>query len=366
MPTTENAVLDALRVVVDPDLGRDIVELGFVKNVKIEGGEVSFQVQLTTPACPVKDRLKQEAHEAVRALDGVDHVAVEMTANVPKAGGEGMAGGNPLPQVKTIIAVGAGKGGVGKSTVAVNLALALRESGATVGLLDADVYGPSIPKMLGDDGRARVDSERNRILPNEAFGLKVMSIGFVLDPEKPMIVRGPIVHTAVRQFLGDVEWGELDYLVVDLPPGTGDVALSLAQFVPVTGAVVVSTPQDVSLIDVQKAVNMFRTLKIPVLGLVENMSFYVCPDCGHRDEIFGHGGARTWAEAQDIPFLGAVPLHAHVRAGGDAGNPALADPDAPEQVKGALRDTASELARQVSIHVLAAPPPPLVQIQGLE
>ena len=161
--------------------------------------------------------------------------------------------------------------------------------------------------MLGDDGRARIDSERNRILPNEAYGLKVMSIGFVLDPEKPMIVRGPIVHTAVRQFLGDVEWGELDYLVVDLPPGTGDVALSLAQFVPVTGAVVVSTPQDVSLIDVQKAVNMFRTLKIPVLGLVENMSFYVCPECGHRDEIFGHGGAKTWAEKERIPFLGGVP-----------------------------------------------------------
>jgi ATP-binding protein involved in chromosome partitioning len=365
VPTTESTVLDALRVVMDPDLGRNIVDLGFVKNVKIDGAKVAFQVQLTTPACPVKERLKQEARDAVLGLEGVDAVDVEMTAKVPQAGGQGMAGGNPLPQVKTIIAVGAGKGGVGKSTVAVNLALALKDSGAAVGLLDADVYGPSVPKMLGDDGRARIDSERNRILPNEVYGLKVMSIGFVLDPEKPMIVRGPIVHTAVRQFLGDVEWGELDYLVVDLPPGTGDVALSLAQFVPVTGAVVVSTPQDVSLIDVQKAVNMFRTLKIPVLGLVENMSYYVCPDCGHRDEIFGHGGAKTWAEKEKIPFLGGVPLHAHVRAGGDAGSPALSDPDAPETVKDALRGVASELARQVSIRVLAAPPPPLVQIQGL-
>lgn len=366
MPTTESAVLDALRVVMDPDLGRDIVDLGFVKNVKIDGPKVSFQVQLTTPACPVKGRLQQEARDAVLGLDGVDAVDVEMTANVPHAGGQGTAGGNPLPQVRTIIAVGAGKGGVGKSTVAVNLALALKDSGARVGLLDADVYGPSVPKMLGDDARARIDSEKNRILPNEVFGLKVMSIGFVLDPEKPMIVRGPIVHTAVRQFLGDVEWGELDYLIVDLPPGTGDVVLSLAQFVPVTGAVVVSTPQDVSLIDVQKAVNMFRTLKVPVLGLIENMSYYVCPACGNRDEIFGHGGAKQWAESKQIPFLGAVPLHAHVRVGGDAGLPALADPDAPAPVQGALRDAASELARQVSIRVLAAPTPPLVQIQGLE
>ncbi len=365
MPTTEGAVLDALKSVIDPDLGRDIVALGFVKNVRIDGGKVAFQVQLTTPACPVKEDLRRQAHDAVAALDGVDEVAVDMTAAVPTAGGQGSGGENPLPQVKNIIAVGAGKGGVGKSTVAVNIALALKDSGASVGLLDADVYGPSIPKMLGDDGRARVDPEKNRILPNEAFGLKVMSIGFVLDPEKPMVVRGPIVHTAIRQFLGDVEWGELDYLIVDLPPGTGDVALSLAQFVPITGAVVVSTPQDISLIDVRKAVNMFRTLKVPVLGLVENMSFYVCPSCGNRDEIFGHGGAREWAESEEIPFLGAVPLHARVRAGGDVGLPALADEAAPAPVREALRTTASELARQVSIRVLSAPKPPLIQIEGL-
>jgi ATP-binding protein involved in chromosome partitioning len=363
---TEQDVLRALRVVQDPDLHQDIVALGFVKDVRIAGGRVSFRVQLTTPACPVKEQLKRQSEEAVRALPGVSEVAVEMTANVPSAAGVGIGGGNPLPEVRNVIAVGAGKGGVGKSTVAVNVALGLRASGARVGLLDADVYGPSVPKMLGlEEERARVDQDRKRILPLEAYGLRVMSMGFVLDPEKPMIVRGPIVHTAVRQFLGDVEWGALDYLVVDLPPGTGDVALSLAQSVPVTGALVVSTPQDISLIDVHKAVNMFRTLKVPLLGLVENMSYYVCPRCGNRDEIFGHAGAEAWARAEGIPFLGAIPLHARVRAGGDEGAPALVDEGAPAEVKAAFRSAAEELARQVSIRVLSAPRPPLVQIQGL-
>jgi ATP-binding protein involved in chromosome partitioning len=313
----------------------------------------------------VKAQLERQAREVVSALPGVSAVDVTMTANVPRAGGTGTPDENPIPSVRTIIAVGAGKGGVGKSTVAVNLALALLQSGAQVGLLDADVYGPSIPTMLGVKDRARVDPQRQRILPNLGHGLRVMSIGFVLDPEKPMVVRGPIVHTAIRQFLGDVEWGDLDYLVVDLPPGTGDVALSLAQFVPVTGAVVVSTPQDVSLIDVQKAVNMFRTLKVPVLGLVENMSFYTCPSCGNRDEIFGHGGAEAWAEKERIPFLGAIPLHARVRAGGDCGLPALLDDEAPEEVREAFRQAAQRLAQQVSMHVLATPGAPLVQIEGL-
>jgi ATP-binding protein involved in chromosome partitioning len=363
MSLSPAAVLEALKVVQDPDLHKDIVSLGFVKDVRIDGGRVAFKVELTTPACPVKDQLKRQAHDAVARLKGVTHVDVEMTASVRGGAAGSLAQGNPLPQVKNVIAVGAGKGGVGKSTVAVNLALALLETGARVGLMDADVYGPSIPKMLGNE--ERVQTAGGRILTNEAYGLKVMSMGFVLDPDKPMIVRGPIVHSAVRQFLGDVEWGELDYLVVDLPPGTGDVALSLAQNVPVTGAVVVSTPQDVSLIDVHKAVNMFRTLKVPVLGLVENMSFYVCPSCGHRDDVFGHGGAESWAEAQEIPFLGAVPLHASVRAGGDAGTPAIADPEAPDAVRDAFRRAAAELARQVSIRVLSQPRPPLVQIQGL-
>jgi ATP-binding protein involved in chromosome partitioning len=364
---TREAVLQALTAVQDPDLHRDIVSLGFVKDVAIEGGKVSFQVELTTPACPVKDLLKRQAEEAVSRIPGVTSVAVAMTANVRGRAGPGAAPaqGRPVPEVRNVVAVGAGKGGVGKSTVAVNLALGLLQSGAATGLLDADVYGPSIPKMLGNERERPVGEGPNRILPLCAHGLKTMSMGFVLDPERPMVVRGPIVHTVVRQFLGDVVWGALDYLVVDLPPGTGDVALSLAQTVPLTGAVVVSTPQDVSLIDVQKAVSMFRTLKVPILGLVENMSYYRCPSCGHRDDLFGHGGAEAWAKAQGIPFLGSIPLHASVRTGGDQGLPALADERAPDEVREAFRRTAAELARQVSIQVLAAPAAPLIQVQGL-
>lgn len=363
MSVSPDAVLAALKAVIDPDLHKDIVSLGFVKNLRVAGKNVSFDVELTTPACPVKDLLKKQCEEAVLALPGVAKVDVKMTAMVrgqTAASGQG----NPVPGVRNVIAVGAGKGGVGKSTIAVNLALALLKEGARVGLMDADVYGPSIPKMLGDT-RPPTGSGPNHIEPNIAHGLKMISMGLLLDPDKPMIVRGPIVHTIVRQFLGDVQWGELDYLIVDLPPGTGDVALSLAQSVPVTGAVVVSTPQDVALIDVQKAVSMFRTLKVPVLGMVENMSFYRCPACGNEDQIFGHGGARSWAERQRIPFLGEVPLHASVAVGGDAGLPALVDERTPEHVNEAFRGLARELARHVSIAVMSRPTQPLIQIQGL-
>jgi ATP-binding protein involved in chromosome partitioning len=320
----------------------------------------------------VKDLLKKQSHEVVARLPGVTHVNVEMTAMVRGAGGGGGAvgagGGAALPGVKNVIAVGAGKGGVGKSTIAVNLAIGLAQSGARVGLLDADVYGPSVPTMLGSHDRPRVVGD-NKVAPNEAYGIQMMSVGLVLDPQKPMVVRGPIVHGVIRQFLTDVVWGELDYLVVDLPPGTGDVAITLAQSVPVAGAVVVSTPQDVALIDVHKAVGMFESVKIPVLGLVENMSWYLCPSCGHRDEIFGHKGAEAWASDRRIPFLGGVPLHPSVRVGGDAGVPALADPATPAPVREALVHVAQELARQVSIRVESARArgggPPLIQIQGL-
>lgn len=282
------------------------------------------------------------------------------------ANGQEPAPGNPIPGVKHIIAVGAGKGGVGKSTIAVNLALALKEGGHTVGLMDGDVYGPSIPKMLGNDDRPRGYAP-NRIAPNEAYGLKLMSMGFLLDPDKPMVVRGPIVHSVVRQFLADVEWGELDYLIVDLPPGTGDVALSLGQTVPITGAIVVSTPQDVALIDVQKAVAMFRTLNVPVLGIVENMSWYECPECGHRDEIFGHGGAERWAEDQKMDFLGRVPIHASVAVGGDQGRPALADDRTPEHVRTALFELGGTVRGQLDKLAAAnVPAQPLIQIEGLE
>jgi ATP-binding protein involved in chromosome partitioning len=378
MPVTKEAVLHALSAVQDPDLHRDIVALGFVKELRIDGGNVSFHVELTTPACPVKDLLKKQATEAVARLPGVKSVHVEMTANVRghagggapgahgHAHGAGAGAGNvPAPGVKNIIAVGAGKGGVGKSTVAVNLALGLLQSGARVGLLDADVFGPSVPKMLGNEGVKPRGEAPNRILPLEAHGLKTISMGYVLDPERAMVARGPIVHTVVRQFLADVVWGELDYLVVDLPPGTGDVALSLAQSVRMTGAVVVSTPQDVSLIDVHRAVSMFRSLKVPVLGLVENMSVFVCPSCGHHEAIFGHEGAEKWAATQSIPFLGRIPIHTSVRTGGDAGLPLLADPNSPAPLRDAFRHVAEELARQVSIAVHAAPAQPLIQIQGL-
>jgi len=266
--------------------------------------------------------------------------------------------------VKNIIAIGAGKGGVGKSTVTVNIALALLQAGKSVGIMDGDVYGPSIPMMLGNDEQPR-GTGPNHIAPNVAYGLKLMSMGFLLDPEKPMIVRGPIVHSVVRQFLGDVQWGALDYLLVDLPPGTGDVALSLAQAAPLTGAVVVSTPQDVALLDVQKAVAMFRTLSVPVLGLVENMSWYECAACGAREEIFGHGGAEQWAKAQKLPFLGGVPLHASVAVGGDEGRPALVDERTPEHVREAFRALATSLDEQVTILKQTAPPGPLIQIEGL-
>jgi len=353
MPVTEAEVRRALSSVMDPDLGIDIVSLGFVKHVGIEGGRVSLRIELTTPACPVKEQLKGQAEAAVGRLPGVTSVAAEMTAVVKGSGRLPMAG-DLAPQVKNFIAVGAGKGGVGKSTVAVNLALSLLRSGATVGVMDGDVYGPSIPKMLGNERRP-ASPDGKAILPNEAHGLKMMSMGLILDPDKPVVWRGPIVHTAIRQFLGDVVWGALDYLVIDLPPGTGDVALTLAQSIPVTGAVVVCTPQDVALLDVRKAVGMFRQLKIPVLGLVENMSFYACPSCGHRDDIFGHGGAKAFAASQGIPFLGAIPLHTQVRVGGDAGLPAVIDPDAPVAVREAFDATARELARQISIHNLQKP-----------
>jgi ATP-binding protein involved in chromosome partitioning len=353
MPVTEAAVRSALKAVMDPDLGIDIVTLGFVKAVSIDGGLVTMKIELTTPACPVKEQLKKQAEDVVARVPGVVRAVAEMTAQVKGSGRLPMAG-DLAPQVKNFLAVGAGKGGVGKSTVAVNLAAALLEKGASVGVMDADVYGPSIPKMLGNERRP-TSPDGKAIHPLEAHGLKMISMGSILDPDKPVVWRGPIVHTAVRQFLGDVIWGPLDYLVIDLPPGTGDVPLTLAQTIPVTGAVVVCTPQDVALLDVRKAVGMFRQLKIPVLGLVENMSFYACPSCGTRDDIFGHGGAEAWAKKEGIPFLGAIPLHAQVRVGGDAGTPALFDPGAPAAVKAAFRHVAGELARQVSIANLSKP-----------
>jgi len=275
MSVTERQVLDSLAEVQDPDLNEDIVSLGFVKEVRIEGSEVDFTIELTTPACPVKDKLKAEAEEKVAALPGVSAARARMTARVQAGGTVGRA---PIEGVKNVLAVGAGKGGVGKSTLAVNLAVALQARGASVGLIDGDVYGPNIPQMLGIDGQPGL-SENKKIVPHVAHGVKVISMGMLLPPGQAVIWRGPMLHSAVQQFMRDVEWGELDYLIVDLPPGTGDVSLSLAQSVPVAGAMVVTTPQGVSVADVRRAVAMFRQLEIPILGVVENMSYFLC---GHR------------------------------------------------------------------------------------
>jgi ATP-binding protein involved in chromosome partitioning len=341
---TKEQVLSALRGVQDPDLHKDIVSLGFVKDVQVKGGEVDFTIELTTPACPVKDEMKAQAEALVAGIAGVTAARAKMTANVSTRGGMGR---QQIPGIRNIVAVGAGKGGVGKSTTSVNLAVALASKGARVGLLDGDVYGPNIPQMLGIDKTPEVSADK-RILPPEAQGIKVISMGMLVPADQPIIWRGPMLHGAVQQFMRDVEWGELDYLVVDLPPGTGDVALSMAQSVPMAGAVVVTTPQGVSVSDVRKAVGMFRQLNIPVLGVIENMSYFVCGHCQERTEIFGNGGGRKMADEMDIPFLGEVPIDTRVRSGGDEGKPIVVEaPDAPAAK--AFLDLASRVAAQVSI-----------------
>jgi ATP-binding protein involved in chromosome partitioning len=345
---TESIVLDALRQINDPDLHKDIVTLGFIKDLKIDGGAVSFRIVLTTPACPVKDQMEGAAKELVGAIPGVTSVSVKMDAEVPK--GRGLGEKVTIEGVRNIIAVSSGKGGVGKSTVAVNIAVSLAKDGARVGLMDADVYGPNVPIMLGvNDARPEVDV--NKLVPITAHGVKIMSMAFLQPGDKPMIVRGPILHGLVKQFLSDVKWGELDYLIVDMPPGTGDVQLSLAQLVPVQGAVLVTTPQDVAVADVRRALRMFETVAVPVLGIVENMSYFVAPDTGTRYNIFGQGGGERLAEMYGVPFLGAVPIGIEVREGGDRGVPVVvSQPDSAQSA--AFRHVAEEVARQVSIEAM--------------
>lgn len=339
----ETAVLAVLKTVNDPDLHRDIVSLGFIKDLKINGGDVSFKVELTTPACPVKEQLKSECETKVRALPGVEAVNIEMTANVRRAT---QAQGPVLTEVRNIIAVASGKGGVGKSTVAINLAMALKQTGARVGLLDADVYGPSMAMMFGIEGKPEITAEK-KLVPMEGYGVKVLSMGFLTDPDKPVIWRGPMVHGLLQQFLRDVEWGALDYLVIDLPPGTGDAQLTISQLVSISGAVIVTTPQDVSLLDARKGLMMFRQLKVPVLGIVENMSYFICPHCNERTEIFRHGGGRRSAEELHVPFLGEVPIDPKVVVGGDEGTPIMVS--APESPVGrAYHALAGQVAAELS------------------
>lgn len=344
-PVSESDVLQVLRGIVDPDLGRDIVSLGFVKNLSIQGGTVAFTIELTTPACPVKAEFEREAIRLVESLPGVERAAVTMTADVRRS--QAPSPEDLLSGVRHVIAVASGKGGVGKSTVAVNLAAALAATGARVGLMDADIYGPSIPIMMGLK-TARPGVRNGLLVPLERFGVHMMSLGFIAGEETPVIWRGPMVTKLVRQFLSDVDWGELDYLVIDLPPGTGDAQLTLAQAAPLAGAVIVTTPQDVALEDVLRGIRMFEKVNVPVLGIVENMSYFVCDGCGKRHEIFAHGGGRAAAERFEVPFLGEIPLDAAIREGGDSGVPIVVrDPES--RLAAAYVEAAGNLARQLSI-----------------
>lgn len=358
LPLTEENILTSLRLVKDPDLHRDIVTLGFVKNLTIQGKDVSFTLQLTTPACPVRDQFKIDCEKAIRhTIEGVGKVAIEMTSNVVSHANT--VKDSVIPGVKNTIAVASGKGGVGKSTVAVNLAVSLAMDGAKVGLVDADVYGPSIPLMFGVNERPKVS--QNKLIPLEKYGVKIMSIGFLVDPMQAVIWRGPMASGAIKQFLGDVTWGDLDYLVFDLPPGTGDIQLTLVQTIPLTGAVIVTTPQDVALADARKGLVMFNKVNVPVFGIVENMSYFICTHCGEREDIFDTGGGKRTAGELQVPFLGEIPIHTSIRVGGDKGKPiVVGDEHSPHAQS--IRQIARNLAAQVSIRNASASQEPKVEI----
>jgi ATP-binding protein involved in chromosome partitioning len=345
---TREHVLEALAGVIDPDRGQDVVALNMVSGIMVKGSNVGFALEVEPSEAQTKEPLRRACEQAVLALPGVTSATVVLTAERAPGGAQARPRGSPmapgapardpstlggkpqLPGIRSVIAVASGKGGVGKSTTAVNLALALARLGQRVGLLDADIYGPSQPRMLGIAGRPR-SADGKKLLPMENYGVRVMSMGFLVDEDAPMIWRGPMVQSAIQQMLGDVEWGELDFLVVDLPPGTGDAQLTMAQRVPLAGAVIVSTPQDIALLDARKALNMFRKVDVPVLGIVENMSYFVCPHCGGRAEIFSYGGARRTAEKFGVDFLGEIPLDLMIREETDAGRPpVVSHPDGPQ------------------------------------
>jgi len=341
----EADVLQALRQVRDPDLHRDVVTLGFVKNVRICGGAVALDLELTTPACPVRDRLRAEAEAAVAAIPGVTQVTVNLTSRVRSRQGQAAS---ELPGVRNIVAIASGKGGVGKSTAAVSLAVALAETGAKVGLMDADVYGPTIPTMMGAFGRPSTSGQR--MAPIQAYGVRLMSLGFLAGDDSPIIWRGPMASKLIQEFLGSVDWGELDYLLIDLPPGTGDVQLTLVQAAPISGAVIVTTPQDVALSIARRGLRMFQETSVPVLGVIENMSGYVCPHCGKISYVFPHGGVARTCQEMGVPHLGAIPLDPKLAVCGDKGVPiSVLDPDSPAakayaQIAGAMAARLSALA----------------------
>jgi len=343
-PTPE-AVLEALSAIKDPDLGKDIVSLDFIKNLTIDGGTVSFTIELTTPACPAKDYFVTQARERVSGVAGVEKVEVALSSSQASPQVQPQ---NLIPGVTHTIAVASGKGGVGKSTVAANLALALASDGARVGLMDADIYGPSIPIMFGIHDRPGSATEDNKIVPLEKHGIKLMSLGFLADDRMPVIWRGPLVGKMIQEFLERVDWGELDYLIVDLPPGTGDAQLTLVQSAPLTGALVVTTPQEVALEDVVRALRMFERVNVRILGVGENMAWFICDGCDKRHNIFSAGGGRRTAEQLGLPFVGEIPLDGAVCEGGDAGNPSvIADPES--EVSRAFREMAGAVAANASI-----------------
>jgi len=352
---SQAAVLEALRPIVDPDFSQSIVDLGFVKNIAVDGSSVSFEIELTTPACPVKAEFEKAARERVLGLDGVFDVHVTMTSNTRgRATVAGEPAGDGLPGIANVVAVASGKGGVGKSTSAVNLALAFRRSGAQVGLMDADVYGPSLSLLTGVSGQPRMAGER-RILPHEGYGLKLMSMAFLVTDDSPVIWRGPMVHGLIQQFLTDVEWGELDYLVVDMPPGTGDAALTLTQQAPLSGAGIVTTANELALIDARKGLKMFEKVQVPVLGIVENMAYFTPPDLpDRRYHLFGEGGAQRAAEELGVDFLGEVPIDPRIVEGGDAGRPILVEAPESEAAR-SFGEIAEKIVRKLAVLAEASP-----------
>lgn len=347
---TKEQILEALKNVRDPELDQDIVSLDFVKNIAVCDGRVRVEIELTTPACPMKETIRRDVETAVRDLVGVTQVDVDFSARVRSSLPEKCE----LPGVRNIVAVGAGKGGVGKSTLSVLVSIGLARAGARVGLLDADIYGPSIPKMLGIED-AQPGFENDRVLPVEVFGIKAMSMGLLIPPAQAVIWRGPMVHNAIRQFLEQVEWGELDYLIVDLPPGTGDVPLTLAQSIPLTGAAVVCTPQAVALADAVRAARMYETLGVPVLGMIENMSYFVAPDTGREYDLFGKGGAEMAAKELGVPFLGSIPINVAIRMTGDDGTPDSLFADNPQGVGEAVTRVVEALAARISLRSALKP-----------
>jgi ATP-binding protein involved in chromosome partitioning len=356
---TQEMVLQALGTVNDPELHRDLVSLGMIRNVTVCSGAVKFTLVLTTMACPLKGRIQDDCKAAVMGIPGVTQVAIDLTADTPrnlrppvgkKVGSIVLQ--DMLPTVKNAIAVASGKGGVGKSTVSTNIAVALAMEGARVGLLDADIYGPSIPVMMGVNTQPEITDDE-LIIPIRKFDLELMSIGFVIPEEQSVIWRGPMVAKMLQQFLNGVKWGELDYLIIDLPPGTGDTQLTLTQSVPLAGGLIVSTPQAVALADVRRGISMFKKVDVPILGVVENMSTFVCPNCHHEEHIFATGGARAEAEKLGVPFLGEIPIDLAIREGGDSGVPVvIGRPDSPVAL--AFRKLARDTAAAVSVSNLSA------------